>query len=208
MSVVILEGPLLSGFDRKVKINVTFGEPLFSGGVTFGILRHIYLLLLFFFLGNKNDKNFNPFFLSDSIFGGDMLTHSQSSRESSPGLCRNSAAPKPPLFDELGKVVNLRDIPMVTVHDFTKFPIPPPVSFELEKISRIFPYPGAENLIYLLVFPDIFNLQVGPGSYPWGKPMTCALAHETCATNLHTISMSQEKVVQTKLFSGFLFATT
>ena len=31
------------------------------------------------------------------------------------------------------------------------------------------------------------------------------LAYETCATNLHTISMSQEKVVQIKLYSSFSF---
>ena len=59
-------------------------------------------------------------------------------------------------FNDLGKAVNPRDIPVVTVHDFTKFRIPPPLSFELEKISRIFPYPGAENVIHPLVFPDIF----------------------------------------------------
>ena len=31
------------------------------------------------------------------------------------------------------------------------------------------------------------------------------LAYETCATNLHTISMSQEKVVQIILYSSFIF---
>ena len=31
------------------------------------------------------------------------------------------------------------------------------------------------------------------------------LAYETCSTNLHTISMSQEKVVQIKLYSSFIF---
>ena len=56
----------------------------------------------------------------------------------------------------LGKAVDPRDIPIVTVRDFKKFRIPPPLSFELEKISRISPYPGAENLIHPLVFPDIF----------------------------------------------------
>ena len=65
---------------------------------------------------------------------------------------------------------------MVTVRDFTKFRIPPPLSFELEKISRIFPYPGAENLIHLLVFP---TYSPGwPGVLPLGKPMTCALEPE------------------------------
>ena len=59
-------------------------------------------------------------------------------------------------FNDLGKAVNPCDIPVVTVCHFTKFRIPPPLSFELEKISRIFPYPGAENLIHPLVFPDIF----------------------------------------------------
>ena len=56
---------------------------------------------------------------------------------------------------------------MVTVRDFTKFRIPPPLSFELEKISRIFPYPGAENLIHLLVFP---TYSPGwPGVLPLGE---------------------------------------
>ena len=31
------------------------------------------------------------------------------------------------------------------------------------------------------------------------------LAYETCATNLHTTSMSQEKEVQIKLYSSFIF---
>ena len=31
------------------------------------------------------------------------------------------------------------------------------------------------------------------------------LAYETCATNLDTISMSQAKVVQIKLYSSFIF---
>ena len=76
-----------------------------------------------------------------------------------------------PTFNDLGKAVNPRDIPVVTVHDFTKFRIPPTLSFELEKISQIFLYPGAENLIHPLLFPDIFPWL----PYPRGKPMTCAL---------------------------------
>ena len=60
-----------------------------------------------------------------------------------------------PLFNDLGKAVNPLDIPVVTVCDFTKFQIPLPLSFDLDKISRIVPYPGAENLIHLLVFPNI-----------------------------------------------------
>ena len=63
-------------------------------------------------------------------------------------------------FNGLGK-------PVVTVRDFTKFRFPPPLSFELEKISRIFPYPGAENLIHLLVFP---TYSPGwPGVLPLGE---------------------------------------
>ena len=67
---------------------------------------------------------------------------------------------------------------MVTVRDFTKFRIPPPLSFELEKISRIFPYPGAENLIHLLVFP---TYSPGwPGVLPLGEADDmCIMADET-----------------------------
>ena len=61
-----------------------------------------------------------------------------------------------PLFNDLWKAANPRDISVFTFHDFTKFRIPPPLSFELEKILGIFPYPGAENLIHPLVFSNIF----------------------------------------------------
>ena len=48
------------------------------------------------------------------------------------------------------------DISVVGVCDFTKFRIPPPLSFELKTMSRIFPCSGAEKPIHPLVFPDIF----------------------------------------------------
>ena len=63
---------------------------------------------------------------------------------------------------------------MVGVCDFTKFRIPPPLSFELKTMSRIFPCPGAEKPIHPPCIPRHIPL-VGPGSYPRGKPMTCAL---------------------------------
>ena len=37
------------------------------------------------------------------------------------------------LFNDLGKAANPHVISVVTVRDFTKFRIPPPLSFELEK---------------------------------------------------------------------------
>ena len=52
---------------------------------------------------------------------------------------------------------------MVTVRDFTKFHIPPPLSFEFEKISQISPYPGAEKLINPLYSPG------WPGVLPLGE---------------------------------------
>ena len=41
-----------------------------------------------------------------------------------------------------GKAVNPRDFPVVTVRDFTKFCIPPPLFFELEKSREISPTQG------------------------------------------------------------------
>ena len=73
-------------------------------------------------------------------------------------------------FNGLGK-------PVVTIRDFTKFRIPPPLSFELEKISRIFPYPGAENLIHLLVFPTY-----SPG---WPGVLPLGEADDMCITLFH-----------------------
>ena len=67
--------------------------------------------------------------------------------------------------NDLRKVINPRDIPVVTVHNFTKIAIPHPLPFKLKTMSQIFPSPGAENPIHPLV---------GPGVYPRGKPMTCA----------------------------------
>ena len=56
----------------------------------------------------------------------------------------------------LGKAANPPDISVVGVCDFTKFRIPPPLSFELKTMSRIFPCPGGQKPIHPLVFPDIF----------------------------------------------------
>ena len=70
----------------------------------------------------------------------------------------------------LGKAANPPDISVVGVCDFTKFRIPPPLSFELKTMSRIFPCPGAEKSIHPLVFPDIFPwLARGPtpGASRW-----------------------------------------
>ena len=63
---------------------------------------------------------------------------------------------KIPSIYGLGKAANPPDISVVGVYDFTKFRIPPPPSFELKTMSRIFPCPGAEKPIHPLVFPDIF----------------------------------------------------
>ena len=80
---------------------------------------------------------------------------------------RVSAAQRPLLFNDLGKALNPCDIPMVIVLDFTKFRIPPPLPFKLEKISGIFPYPEAENL-HINPSPCILQhiLLVRLGSYP------------------------------------------
>ena len=61
-----------------------------------------------------------------------------------------------PVFMGWGK----RQFPLISPWlasvNFTKFRIPPPLSFELKTMSRIFPCPGAEKPIHPLVFPDIF----------------------------------------------------
>ena len=61
-----------------------------------------------------------------------------------------------PVFMGWGK----RQIPLISPWlasvKFTKFRTPPPLSFELKTMSRIFPCPGAEKPIHPLVFPDIF----------------------------------------------------
>ena len=66
---------------------------------------------------------------------------------------------------------------MVTVRDFTQFHIPPPLSFEFEKILRISPYPGAENLIHPLYSP---TYSPGwPGVLPLGEADDmCIMADE------------------------------
>ena len=77
-----------------------------------------------------------------------------------------------------------RKISVVTVRDFTNFRIPPPLSFELEKISRIFPYPGAENLIHLLVFP---TYSPGwPGILPLGE------ADDMCISSIQQCQMNEQ----------------
>ena len=87
---------------------------------------------------------------------------------------------------------------MVTVRDFTKFRVPLPLSFELEKISRIFPYPGAENLIHLLVFP---TYSPGwPGVLPLGK------ADDMCIT--YSIFASNNPLHSNGLKFSFLFSDT
>ena len=75
-----------------------------------------------------------------------------------------------PVFMGWGK----RQIPLISPWlasvNFTKFRIPPPLSFELKTMSRIFPCPGAEKPIHPLVFPDIFPwLARGPtpGASRW-----------------------------------------
>ena len=96
--------------------------------------------------------------LCDSILG-DVLIHSQSSRESFPGLCKNYAARKRvfsvslrfasfilPVFMGWGKRQTPLISPLLASVNFTKFRIPPPLSFELKTMSPIHP----------LVFPDIF----------------------------------------------------
>ena len=56
----------------------------------------------------------------------------------------------------LGKAANPPDISWLASVNFSKFLIPPPLSFELETMSQIFPCPGVEKPIHPLVFPDIF----------------------------------------------------
>ena len=82
---------------------------------------------------------------------------------------------------------NPRYIPVVTARDFTKFHIPPPLSFEFEKISRIFPYPGAENLIHPLYSP---TYSPGwPGVLPLGEADDmCIIA--SMGIYLHLLSSS------------------
>ena len=85
--------------------------------------------------------------LSDSIFG-DVIIHSQSSRESFPGLCKNYAARKHvfsvslhfcPFYITsiygLGKAANPPHISVLGFCDFAKFRILPPLSFELKTMS-------------------------------------------------------------------------
>ena len=82
----------------------------------------------------------------------------------------------------LGKAANPPDISVVGVYDFTKFRIPPPISFELKTMSRIFPLPRGREANSTPCIPQHISL-VGPGSYPRGKPMTCALRR---SENLHS----------------------
>ena len=96
-----------------------------------------------------------------------MLIHSQSSRESFPGLCKNYAARKrvfsvsPLLYYQylwVGEITAKTLIhSVVGVCDFTKFRIPPPLSFELKTMSRIFPCPGANYAIIFVFLPTYRN---------------------------------------------------
>ena len=61
-----------------------------------------------------------------------------------------------PVFMDWGKWQIPVLSPWLASVNFTKFRIPPPLSFELNTMSRIFPCPGAEKPIHPLVFPDIF----------------------------------------------------
>ena len=61
-----------------------------------------------------------------------------------------------PVFMGWGKRQISLISPWLVSVNFTKFRIPPPLSFELNTMSRIFPCPGAEKPIHPLVFPDIF----------------------------------------------------
>ena len=75
-----------------------------------------------------------------------------------------------PVFMGWGKRQISLISPWLASVNFTKFRIPPPLSFELKTMSRIFPCPGAEKPIHPLVFPDIFPwLARGPtpGASRW-----------------------------------------
>ena len=65
--------------------------------------------------------------------------------------------------NDLRKVINPRDIPVVTVHNFTKIAIPHPLPFKLKTMSQIFPSPGAENPIHPLVGPGVYARGLPPG---------------------------------------------
>ena len=114
--------------------------------------------------------------LSDSILG-DVLIHSQASRESFPGLCKNYAARKHvfsvslrfapfilPVFVGWGK----RQIPLISpwlasviLQNF-EFPHPFPSNSKQCRDTEANSSPCIPRHIPL----------VGPGSYPRGKPMT------------------------------------
>ena len=93
----------------------------------------------------------------------------------------NAYSPFRPFYITVFMGWRKRQIPLISPWlasvNFTKFRIPPPLSFELKTMSRIFPCPGAEKPIHPLVFPDIFPwLARGPtpGASRWHvhKPPT------------------------------------
>lgn len=62
----------------------------------------------------------------------------------------------------LGKALNLRDVSMVAVRDFTKFRFLPPLSTDWKTIVRIFPSAGSENPVYPHFIPLFFLLSCYP----------------------------------------------
>ena len=80
---------------------------------------------------------------------------------------------------------------MVTVRDFTKFHIPPPLSFEFENISRIPPYPGAENLIHPLYSP---TYSPGwPGVLPLGEADDMCIINTRKCQSGHDLTLKATK---------------
>ena len=98
-------------------------------------------------------------------------------------------------------LVNPRDIPVVTVCDFTKFHLPPPLPFEFEKISRISPYPGAENLIHPLYSPTY-----SPG---WPGVLPLGVADDMCITQVvHSQYIKVAHVVRANSDEGLTLETS
>ena len=88
-----------------------------------------------------------------------------------------------------------RQIPLISPWlasvNFTKFRIPPPLSFELKTMSQIFPCPGAEKPIHPLVFPTY-----SPG-WPGGLPQ--GQADDMCI--IFTALVSEYNILEARLLS-------
>ena len=100
----------------------------------------------------KSDRNCIFFRTHRSVrlhFGCDVLIHFQTSVKNYAARKRVFSSLNSPFRHFITSIhgwikrKNPPDISVVGVHEFTKFRIPPPLSFEIKTISRIFPCPGA-----------------------------------------------------------------